>query len=283
MHRPGAKAKLEYLLIHRPRYRDWSLPKGKLDADETPRAAARREVEEETGFRGELELDLGTVAYETRAANPKTVRYWMMEASDGKFKPNDEVDKVAWLPGKHALKKLTHPLDREVLRWARLSHSHSDAGRFYLVRHAQAGKRAKWKRPDIDRPISGLGRLQTRAVTKDLSGYPVAAILSSRYLRCTQTVAGLGQRLALDVDEHEALLEGASAKKVRALMRSLEARPTVLCTHGDVVEHVITRAVDDGAKLRGNKAKWPKGSTWILDTRDGKVVTARYLPPAERR
>jgi len=105
----------EFALAHRPRYDDWSLPKGKLDPGEGWEAAAAREVEEEIGVRGTLGAELPPVFYADRKGRDKAVRYWLMEAAGGEFAPNDEVDEVEWLTLDPALARLTHAADRETV------------------------------------------------------------------------------------------------------------------------------------------------------------------------
>ena len=102
-------------LVHRPRYDDWTLPKGKLDPGESFEQAALREVEEETGFRCELESELPSTHYEDSKGRPKVVRYWRMTPVSGEFEPNEEVDEVRWLSPAEAAELLTHDRDREVL------------------------------------------------------------------------------------------------------------------------------------------------------------------------
>ena len=110
-----SKGLVKVLLVHRPRYDDWSFPKGKLDPGETHRHAALREVEEETGLRCRTGEELPQARYADRKRRPKRVRYWSMEPIDGEFEANDEVDEVCWLPIDEAMAALTYRHDRAVL------------------------------------------------------------------------------------------------------------------------------------------------------------------------
>jgi len=104
------------LLVHRPRYDDWTLPKGKLDAGEGFEEAALREVEEETGIRATLGAELPSTEYRDNKGRPKLVRYWLIEVEhDPGFQPNDEVDGVRWLAPAEAAALLTYERDGEVL------------------------------------------------------------------------------------------------------------------------------------------------------------------------
>jgi 8-oxo-dGTP diphosphatase len=105
----------EVAVVHRPRYDDWSLPKGKLEDGETFEQGARREVEEETGFRCELGDELSPVRYHDRKGRPKVVRYWLMSVSGGGFEPNDEVDELLWLAPAEARSKLDYAHDRRLI------------------------------------------------------------------------------------------------------------------------------------------------------------------------
>ena len=102
------------LVVHRPRYDDWSLPKGKAKPGESYLDCALREVEEETGFRCEPLRELGETHYDV-AEGPKTVRYWLMERLDGEFEPNHEVDEIRWLAPAEAEELLTQEHDRGLL------------------------------------------------------------------------------------------------------------------------------------------------------------------------
>ncbi|WP_327717934.1 NUDIX hydrolase [Streptomyces sp. NBC_00490] len=105
---------LEICLVHRPKYDDWSHPKGKLKRDEDPLAGALREVAEETGYRAVTGAELPTMRYMANE-RPKQVRYWAAEAVDGAFTPNSEVDRILWLSPTGARNRLTQPRDRTLV------------------------------------------------------------------------------------------------------------------------------------------------------------------------
>jgi 8-oxo-dGTP diphosphatase len=107
---------IEVALVHRPRYDDWSFPKGKLDKGESWEDGALREVEEEIGMRCRLGHELPPTSYRDPKGRAKVVRYWMMEPLDGEFVPSDEVDEVRWLPTADADRLLSYDHDRELLR-----------------------------------------------------------------------------------------------------------------------------------------------------------------------
>jgi 8-oxo-dGTP diphosphatase len=107
---------IELAVVHRPRYDDWSFPKGKLDPGEGWEEAALREVLEEIGIRCELGDELSPVGYTDRKGRAKAVRYWLMEPRGGEFEPNDEVDEMRWIAPDGAAELLSYPHDAELAR-----------------------------------------------------------------------------------------------------------------------------------------------------------------------
>lgn len=270
--------KREFLVVHRPRYDDWSLPKGKLDAGESYESCAEREVLEETGYSVKMGDEIGTVAYVTPSGNPKRVRYWLMLQLDGEFHPNGEVDDLRWLRPRKARALLGYPRDRTVFDRGLNLVKRRRSGRIYLVRHALAGDRKQWQGVDRNRPLSLRGARQARDLADHLSSVPITDVVSSKWVRCIETVAPLASLIDLEVQRHPALAEGADRRRLEDLIRSLAGRTAVLCSHGDVIQEYLDRLAAKGVSLDG-PAKWKKASTWVLDTQKGRVTSGRYLPP----
>jgi 8-oxo-dGTP diphosphatase len=265
-------------LVHRPRYDDWTFPKGKLHPGETDEQTALREVAEETGLRCTLVRDLGTVRYRDGDDRPKVVRYWVMEAKgEEAFVPNAEVDELRWLSEADASQLLSYEHDRALLK--RFSRGEGDATA-YLVRHARAGSRDKWHEDDALRPLSKAGRRQAEALVATFRGIEVARIVSSPSVRCVQTVRPLALDRGLPVETSDALAEGAALEDAMDLLAGLASTPAVLCSHGDVIPAVVMHLVDREATISGER-DWKKGSVWVLEREDGRVARARYLPPPE--
>jgi 8-oxo-dGTP pyrophosphatase MutT (NUDIX family) len=114
LHRTRDDGAVEVLVIHRPRYGDWTLPKGKLEEGESVEDAALREVSEETGIRAEIERRIGETAYKDRRGRPKRVTYFSMRPVSGKFAPNDEVDEIRWVTIGEANRLLSYSHDRNL-------------------------------------------------------------------------------------------------------------------------------------------------------------------------
>jgi 8-oxo-dGTP diphosphatase len=279
LHRINDDGKREFLLVHRPSYDDWSLPKGKLDRREGFLEAALREVREETGIQANRPIEIGSVGYETGAGNRKVVRWWLMNVVGGKFRPNHEVDEIAWLTRGKANKRLVYRNDRNVLARANALANDPTSSTIYLVRHAQAGVKAQWKDKDHKRPLDRRGRKQAIDLALELQAYPVTRILTSDYQRCLQSAKPLVNGIRLPAETDRCLRVGGPPEDVLKLIRNLQGEAAVIITHGEVIGPVIGNLAASGVAVDG-PMEWKKGSMWILEATKGKVRSARYLKPA---
>jgi 8-oxo-(d)GTP phosphatase len=283
---PG-NGRVEIAVIHRPRYDDWSLPKGKLAPGESHLEGAIREVHEETGYRVQPGRSLGMVRYLKNSGGvprEKVVHYWAMRAVGGAFSPNREVDEMRWLPIDAARDQITRALDREVVE--RFAQRPAMTGSVLLVRHASAGSRAKWEGDDRQRPLDESGEEQAEGLVRLLSRFEVDEILSADYLRCTQTVAPLSESIGVPVKETPLLSEdGFPGHETEAveLLRTLgrPGRAAVACSQGGVVDELVEHlAGEDGVEL-DEPLNLKKGGVWALSFDDRKLVGAeRHPPPA---
>lgn len=265
---------VQTVLVHRPRYDDWSFPKGKLLDGESFEEAAIREVREETGLECRIDAELPTSRYIDQDGRPKVVRYWSMEViGSDDLHPTGEVDEARWLTLTEAREILTHDRDREVLDALT-----AQAAPAYLVRHAKAGDRNAWSGDDLSRPLSKSGRRQAKALVSVLSTNVIERILSSPAIRCVDTVRPLADQRGLPIESRDDLLEGAPLAGLLVLLDELRAIPPVLCGHGDLIPAVIEHFETRGA-LIGPDRGWKKGSVWVLEREAGMVVRASYISP----
>lgn len=271
------KGKPEYLIVHRPRYDDWSLPKGKVDKGETFLDAALRELREETGITGKKPRLVGSIGYLTKVGNPKVVRWWLTEVKKGTFTPNAEVDKVKWLSLEKATRKLTYRNDREVLDRANDMYLAKSAGTVYLVRHARAGERNDLDPDDRFRKLDKRGKRQRNEIRDLLMAHPITRIGSSNYTRCMATMKPFSKRLGIPIERETALAEGSHPHRLVGLIADLQEESAVLCTHGDVIADFIGHLFAEQVPMEG-PMEWETGSIWELRTVRGRVVSGRYVP-----
>jgi 8-oxo-dGTP diphosphatase len=267
----------EVLIVHRPRYDDWSFPKGKNEPGETPPQAAIREVIEETGQPVRLITSLGKTRFET-GVGIKEVKWFVMKATrPSTFIPNAEVDQIRWVAVEEAGNLLKYDADRSLLNGID-ANALLKTGTLWLVRHGAAGDRNEWEGEDRLRPLSKKGQRQVQAIADYLAGRDIETILSSPYLRCVQTVTAPAEAVGLEVIEHEALAEGQGGKATKDLVRDVIGTNAVLCSHGDVIPALIDWMLGKGMSL-GSPYESQKGSIWEIEVREGQFRKARYVPP----
>jgi 8-oxo-dGTP diphosphatase len=265
----------EFLLVHRNRYHDWSLPKGKLDRKESYADAAQREIQEETGIASEQRDYLGAVTYETQRHRLKVVKYWLNKAKSGKFRPNNEVDRIEWVGLHGAMALLTYNRDARLVERAHSILTHKKSTRVYLVRHGNAGVRSKWKGPDTERPLTEKGQQQSLGVSEILARHPVTEIWSSEAKRCIETVGPIADNIDAEVQISKKLKEFTDLKTINKFLKNLGTGSVVVSSHKDWIGPLIKDLDSRRVQLRGTR-KWPKASVWVLDMVDGKVVSGFY-------
>ena len=262
----------EVLLVHRPKYDDWSFPKGKLDPGEHIVNTTVREVAEETGLDIRLGPPLSTQRYSVRngQSGTKDVHYWVgrVVGDDdvASYRPNDEVDEVAWLPIAEARERLTYPYDRDTLAEFEMVRKKSHP--LVILRHARARSRRSWRGDDRDRMLTKAGEFQAEQIVPLLSAYGVGHLLSSSSKRCWTTVSPYADMADLDVEVTDDLSEeDATGESVSAHVdRLLEARePAALCTHRPVLPWVFESLALEDRKLE-------PGDLFIAHHRNGKVL-----------
>jgi 8-oxo-(d)GTP phosphatase len=248
---------VEVLLVHRPRYRDWTFPKGKAHPGETDEETALREVEEETGLVCALGDELPSTTYRDSRDREKVVRYWTMRVESGSFQPHREVDEVRWVPRGKVEAELSYDRDHEVIRAVRPP--------LLVIRHATAGSSEEWVGDDAKRPLDERGRRQAAALVEQLAPFELERIVSSPHDRCTQTVEPIAAALGLEVEVSEDLAEGAGDGRVRSLLVELSGTATAVCGHGPELVPLF--------------GKTKKGATVVVEAANGALGELGRLPP----
>ncbi|TGN63684.1 NUDIX hydrolase [Nocardioides eburneiflavus] len=267
----------DVLLVHRPKYDDWSFPKGKLDPGEHTVTAAVREVAEETGLDVRLGPALGPQRYRQSNGRWKTVDYWTARVV-GKddvsgYRPNAEIDAVEWVPWKDAARRLTYPYDRDTLAEARPLRRRTRA--LVVLRHGKARSRGAWKKDDRLRPLLQLGEAQAQRLVPLLAAFDVTVAHSSSSTRCVQTVTPYAEVTGWPVKLYDELSEeGATAEGVVDLVDALldGGESAVLCTHRPVLPTVLDA-------LRVPEVKLEPGAMLVVHHCKGRVVASEQLQP----
>jgi phosphohistidine phosphatase SixA/8-oxo-dGTP pyrophosphatase MutT (NUDIX family) len=269
-----AEPRVDLLLIHRPRYNDWSFPKGKSEAGETLQATATREIAEETGARVRLGHPLGEMTYPV-SDGLKSVTYWSARivGEHQPFEPNKEVDEIRWVGVREARKLLTYQHDLDLLEtFVELLDRRAHRARTLVVlRHGKAAARSTGI-ADLDRPLTSVGGQQAKAVLPVLDSYGVGRVVSSPALRCAQTVEPYAHSISTFIEIDERLSEDTTANNVQRSVDSMldRKRPVVLCSHRPTLPWIFEAIGTDSYDLA-------PGEGIVVHHRRGTVFTVEKL------
>ncbi|GII98464.1 8-oxo-dGTP diphosphatase [Sediminihabitans luteus] len=253
------EGELQVRLVHRPRYDDWSWPKGKLDPGEAFPTAAVREVAEETGRSIVLGQPLPGLQYLTPEGRVKRVHYWAAQRATKRddaaaitarapvhpVSP-EEIDASVWLSAEDAARRLTRKVDRVPLAALVAEHEHGRLSTHPVViaRHGKAQARSTWYGDERDRPLTPMGHAQAAAMVPVLAAYGVGRVVTSRWERCATTIAPFAHAAGIMTTRSEQLTEAQherSPGRVGAVVRAMleDPQPSVLCTHRPVLPTVL--------------------------------------------
>ena len=278
-------SKIELAIIHRPKYDDWTFPKGKLDSGEELISCAYREIMEETGLDIELGPFLGEVEY-IAIDGEKQVSYWAAKAlsSSKVFHANNEADLLEWHDFESARKKLTRDTDREILDI--FIETPFQANKLILLRHAKALARSEWQSGDEDRPLDNLGQLQAKRMHAVYQVFGISQIHTSDAVRCYDTVIGMTNALKIEPVITSKLSEYTFEKnKDKSLDYAIELAETsrtagatiLLCSHNPVLPRMLERITKKSdIDLPGNKLK--PGDAWVVFLGKKKCLQIDVVP-----
>ncbi len=287
--RPGPDGgEPEVLLVHRTKYDDWSLPKGKTEPGEPLPVTAAREVFEEAGARLALGRRLGSVRYHV-SGRPKRVDYWAAHVTgiEAGAVPNTEVDRVGWLPSARARERVTYARDISILEdFARLP---AGTVPLILLRHAKAVSKPGWPGDDAARPLDESGHADAKALACLLTRFaPVGRVVSSPALRCLETVRPYAELIGGTVQAAPALHVRSSgtdggASAARLIADAVAAQtPAVFCAHRENMPDLIVAALAAfGPPRQGLPFGWdaplPTTGFLVMHSAGGVLVAAdRY-------
>lgn len=281
--------RLEVVLIHRPRYDDWSFPKGKVKENEDLRSCAIREIGEETQLNVALRRPAGTIRYRLKNGELKEVTYWVCHELESdhpalKARPKikaaskNEIDQVLWVPLSKAMVMLSSELDREILgrvvdMW---SDGKLETTPVIMVRHARAVKRSNWRKgkgTEETRPLTARGKDQAKAIARQLDAYGTRQVTSSPWKRCMDTLLPYADAAGLRIIERPELTEHAyqrHKKPVAGAVRDLlrEAQETVVvCLHRPTLPSVFKVVAD----------RSPNGLTKKIPAKDPYLKTGELF------
>ena len=278
--RIGANKRIEIALIHRPRYGDWSLPKGKLDANETMIGCAYREVMEETGYSAIFGAEIGHVTYVVDGVI-KIVKYWSAQAvgePTGKPTPA-EVDEILWLSPPDARKKLTLDDDRSIVDFFLEFGTGTTA--LVLLRHAKAVKSEDWDGDDGDRPLGNVGQIQAKRLISKYLPYAIKEVHSSDAMRCIETIEPMTRTLQLHPIFSSDLSEYRFAKDKEVALDyaqdlMIRNQSAIICSHNPILPKLLKKLI--GKKnFKELDQKLEPAEAWVLHHRDGEIIAIDWV------
>lgn len=271
---------IEIALVHRPKYDDWSIPKGKVEGEESLIACAYREVVEETGFAVRFGQSLGSAHYEVNGLR-KTVTYWSARLLGEQGKPNpEEVDAVRWMSCEEAKEQLGSDSDRQIVET--FQSIEPDTKPLILLRHAKAIERQEWAGEDTDRPLSSLGERQAKRMLTNFLPFAVEEIHSSSAVRCYESITPLARGLNVDFFFTDSLTEEVFHKNNERPFKYVQRLlvndfTTLVCSHNPILPSIVSAFVDKfGVEVPSTKLE--PGDAWVAHHVEREVVAIDFLP-----
>jgi len=271
---------IEIALIHRPKYDDWSLPKGKIEEGETALQCAYRELIEETGITASFTRQLGTVEYE-ESGQRKRVIFWAAQCAKdaSQFIANEEVDQLEWLSPELALSKATHESDQEMIENFLSQSPRTDT--LIILRHTKALERGDWDEEDSQRTLDELGFDQAQLLIKHLQPFAIEEIYTSDFTRCVQTVTPLAHSRGLSITQVPSLNEYTfNEDPLRAVSFAnalkQDEKNILICSHNPVIPTMLRGILNTKLKNK-DLIKLEPGDAWIVHRVQGEIVGLDYL------
>ena len=263
----------EVAIIHRPKYDDWSFPKGKIEVGESLIACAHREVLEETNLQTEFGPHLGQVEYFT-PDGLKKVTYWSAKVIGEKpFRTNTEVDQLKWIPITKVIAVLTNETDKEIFdKFVKVKFNSKP---FILLRHAKAITRDEWQGEDDDRPLSSSGQNQAMRLLSTYQVFNIDQIHSSDAVRCYDTVKSMAKGLDIKLEVSSKLSENTYKKDkekafdyVSELIK--EDKSILICSHNPILPKMLNKLTKK-SEIEADEDKLSPADGWVIH-RSGKEI-----------
>ena len=271
--RKSEKKKMEVLIIHRPKYDDWTFPKGKAEIGESLIACAYREVLEETNIETAFGPYLGEVEYLTNDGKKK-VSFWSAKViKEKELNPNDEVDQLKWVEVTKVKELLTLDTDRKILE--QFLQIEPDTKPLVLLRHAKAVTRDEWQGEDDDRPLDSYGQNQAKRLLAMYQVFNLEQIHSSDAVRCYDTVVAIAKGLSIKLEVTGKLSESTFKKDkekafdyAKDLMKLNES--VLLCSHNPILPKMLNKLTKK-SEVDADEGKLLPADGWVIH-RIGKEV-----------